>query len=120
MDITGGVVVAADDVTIQNSRITVTDWYGITYEEGVTGTKILHNEIRTDDGGYVAIAAQDAVVCGNHIHGFENAITMGGGTVVQANFIEGFRGCRRRTTPTSTASRSTTAATRTCGATTSF
>lgn len=92
MDITGGIVVAADDVTIQNSRITVTDWYGITYEDGVTGTKILHNEIRTDDGGYVAIAAQDAVVCGNHIHGFENAVTMGGGTVVQANFMEAFQG----------------------------
>ncbi|KAE8764880.1 right-handed parallel beta-helix repeat-containing protein [Georgenia thermotolerans] len=91
-EITGNIVINADDVTIRNNRINVTEWYGITYDEEVTGTKIIGNEILTEDGGYVAIAATDAVICGNYIHGFENAITLGRRSIVQANFIEKFQG----------------------------
>jgi nitrous oxidase accessory protein NosD len=91
-DMTGGIEIKADNVTIRNSRLRVTAWYGITYADGVTGTKILNNDIFTTEGGYVGIATRDSIVCGNHIRGFENGITMGGNTMVRSNLIEDFRG----------------------------
>jgi hypothetical protein len=92
-DITGGVTVTANNVTIQNSRILgTTGWWVIDIAEGVTGTKIINNEIYTSNGGYTAIAGADITVCGNYIHGFENAISIYGGSMIQANYIDRLAG----------------------------
>jgi hypothetical protein len=60
----------------------------IKVKDGIKGTKILHSEIYTDTGGYVGILAGDTFVCGSYLHGWENALTVGGGMMIQANFIE--------------------------------
>ena len=87
-NITGGVSVSANNVTIKNSKIDVQGYYGITITDGVTGTKIINNEVYTDNGGYIGITGGDATICGNYVHGFENGMTIGGNIIVQANFIE--------------------------------
>jgi len=88
-NLTGIIYIEANDVTIENSNINVTDtYYGIHIQDGVTGTKILHNTIYTASGGYEGILGSDVTICGNYIRGFENPITAGGNTIIQANFIE--------------------------------
>lgn len=87
-NVSGGIEVQANNVTIENSKITTTGYYGIHIADGVTGTKILHNEIYTTGGGYTGIAGSDTTICGNYVHGWENGMTVGGNIMVQANFIE--------------------------------
>lgn len=88
-NITGTIYVSANNVTIQNSNFLVTDtYYGIRIADGVTGTKILHNRIYTNNGGYEGILGSNMTICGNYITGFENPITANGAAVIQANFIE--------------------------------
>lgn len=87
-NITGGITVSANNVTIQNSRITQGGYWAIRVMDGVTGTRILHNEITSPSGAYTGILATDAFICSNYITGFENTITAGANTTIQANFIE--------------------------------
>jgi len=46
-NVSGGISINANNVTIQNSKITTNGYYGIIIANGVTGTKILDNEIYT-------------------------------------------------------------------------
>jgi hypothetical protein len=87
-NIVGGITVTANNVTIRNSRINMTSYWGIRVMDGVTGTKILHNEIYSTNGAYTGVLAGDAVICANYIHGVENAITAGANTIIQANLID--------------------------------
>jgi hypothetical protein len=97
-DIRGTVTVSANDVTIRNSRIHSSangNYIGVSVVGGATGTKVFNNEIYTDNngGGLNGIDANQVQACGNYVHGFENGMTVGGGSIVQSNFIE------RLTTP---------------------
>ncbi len=90
LNVTGTITVNANNVTIQNSKINPTGQYwGILIPSGVTGTKILHNEIYTVGGGYEGIMMPYSVgtfVCGNYLHDFENPMTIGDQATIQANF----------------------------------
>lgn len=90
-DVTGQIRVAANDVTIRNCSVHTSGGpndIGIVVADGVKGTKILHSEIHTDKGGYIGVEASNTFVCATYIHGYENGMTVGGGMVIQANFIE--------------------------------
>ncbi len=68
-DLTGSLDVYADNVTVRNSRITSTNWWGINQRAGHTGLKVLHSTITGVPG-----RGPD--------HGGENyAVTSGGGAV---------------------------------------
>jgi hypothetical protein len=45
VDLTGSFDVWADNVTIENSRITTRNWWGINLRHGYTGLKVLHDTI---------------------------------------------------------------------------
>lgn len=88
-DITQTLTINAPNVTIRNSKIhpgSGSATKGIILNS--TGTKILNSEIYTSGGGYVGIDGSDAVVCGNYLHGWENAMTVGGNMTIQANYID--------------------------------
>ncbi len=87
--ITGSLVISANNVTIKNSKIHATGYYGIT-SDGPTNTKVLYSELYalSSDTQYVGLNASNTFFCGNHVYGFENALTIGGGNTIQANFIE--------------------------------
>ena len=87
-NVTGSITVSANNVTIQNSRITMSGYWAIRIMDGVTGTRIIHNDITSANGAYTGITGGDAFICGNYITKFENAITVGGNTIIQSNFIE--------------------------------
>ncbi len=87
--ITGSLVISANNVTIKNSRIHATGYYGIT-SDGPTNTRIIYSELyaQTGDTQYVGLVASNTFFCGNYVHGFENALTIGANNMIQANFIE--------------------------------
>jgi hypothetical protein len=90
-DVTGQIVVSADNVTIENSKVHTKGGendIAIKIGDGVKGTKVLHSEIYTETGGYVGLLGGDAFVCASYFHGWENGMTLGGGMMVQANFID--------------------------------
>lgn len=90
-DVTGQILVSADDVTIVNSKVHTKGGendIAIKVADGVKGTKVLHSEIYTESGGYVGFLGGDSFVCASYFHGWENGMTLGGGMVVQACFIE--------------------------------
>ena len=80
-------------MTIRNSKVhsaSVVDYLAIAVRAGVTGTTVLNNELYTPNGGGLdGIDTGGALTaCGNYVHGFENGMTVGGGSIVQSNFIE--------------------------------
>lgn len=88
-NVTGYIHIHADNVTVQNTKLKVTDFFGIKVDTGVTGVKILHSEVYTIGGGYIGITGGNMAICGTYIHGFENGITLtDGDTIAQANLIE--------------------------------
>lgn len=90
-DVTGQILVNADDVTIKNSKVHSKGGendIAIKVKDGVKGTKVLRSEVYTETGGYIGFAGGDAFVCASYFHGWENAMTVGGGMIIQANFIE--------------------------------
>jgi hypothetical protein len=93
----GTLTISANNVTVENSKIeaAISGWYGIDVAKGVTGTRVIYNEIWGDSGGYIGInapstgsAANYTFICGNHLHNWENGITCGPNMMVQANFID--------------------------------
>ena len=88
MNLSGGIIVAANNTTIKNSKIMSGGYYAIKINDGATGTTIINNEIYTNGGGYIGISGANAIACGNYIHGWENGMTVGGGMIIQANYIE--------------------------------
>lgn len=91
-NVTGSIVVMADNVTIKNTKIQSTGYYGIEIRSGYAGAKVINSEIfAPDPGNYIGIAADgtDSIICGNYIHGFQNGITLTGiHNILQANDIE--------------------------------
>ena len=80
-------------MTIRNSKVhsaSVVDYLAIAVRAGVTGTTVLNSELYTPNGGGLdGIDTGGALTaCGNYVHGFENGMTVGGGSIVQSNFIE--------------------------------
>ena len=94
-DVNGDVYVNANNVTIKNSKIHSSGGsatMGIRIADGKTGTKILDSEIYTNNGGYEGILGGDLIACGNYIHGWENGMTIGGNSIVQANYFDKLAG----------------------------
>lgn len=88
--ISGDLKITANNVTIKNSRITGGGYY-VVQSNASSGVKLLHNEIISSSGGnkYIGVLGKYEFICGNYIHGFENAISMyDGGATIQANLID--------------------------------
>ncbi|WP_157961408.1 calcium-binding protein [Microvirga flavescens] len=88
-DIKGTVWILAPNVTIQNSRITATDWTGVWIKPGVTGTVIKDSEIQNI--GSSVDGANGIVGSGtflrNDISHIENGFNINGPSVIQDNYI---------------------------------
>ena len=92
LDITGTVRITASDVTLRQSRVTGSDYWLILIEPDLTGVVIEDVEV---DGngprgaeGSVGIAGP-ATVRRTNIHGVENGIVPGSGSIVEDNYIHG-------------------------------
>ena len=88
LNITGALDVYANNVTIENSRITTRNWFGINQRNGYHGLKIIHCTIIgvpgkgldhggedygvSDDGNWMTVAYND-------VSGFGEGLTSGGG-----------------------------------------
>lgn len=90
--ITAQLNVNANNVTVKNSKLGPGGYWAVRVGDGVTGTKILNSEIYAPNGAYTGIGISDGVVCGNHIRGYENSITIGGNMTIQANYIHAMKG----------------------------
>lgn len=90
--ITAQLNVKANNVTIKNSKLGPGGYWTVLVGDGITGTKILNSELYAPNGAYTAIGISDGIVCGNHIHGYENSITIGANMIIQANYIHGMKG----------------------------
>lgn len=93
LDVNGTIIINANNVTVRNSRVhstSVVDYIAIIVRPGFTGLTVLNNELYTPNGGGLAgvDTGDDVKACGNYVHGFENGLTVGGGSIVQANFVE--------------------------------
>ena len=94
-DVTGTINVEANDVIIMNSKVHVSGGpsdIAIKVKRGITGTKILRSEVYSDEGAYIGIYADNTTVCGSYVHGWENGMPVGGGSMLQANYIDRLQG----------------------------
>ena len=89
LDVKGTIWIMADNVTIQNSRITSTDWTGIWIKPGITGTVVKDNEIlnvgSSKDGANGIFGS--GTFLRNDIHDVENGINVSGASLIQDNYI---------------------------------
>jgi hypothetical protein len=89
LDVKGTIWVMADNVTIQNSRITSTDWTGIWIKQGITGTVVKDSEIlnvgSSQDGANGIVGS--GTFLRNDIHNVENGIIATGSSLIQDNYI---------------------------------
>ena len=89
LDVKGTIWVMASNVTIQNSRITSTDWTGIWIKPGITGTVVKDNEIlnvgSSKDGANGIFGS--GTFLRNDIHDVENGINVSGSSLIQDNYI---------------------------------
>ncbi|KQV34914.1 hypothetical protein ASC96_30065 [Rhizobium sp. Root1204] len=89
LDVKGTIWVMAPNVTIQNSRITSTDWTGIWIKPGITGTIVKDNEIlnvgSSKDGANGIFGS--GTFLRNDIHDVENGINVTGASLIQDNYI---------------------------------
>ena len=87
LDINGPVIIRANNVTIENCRITSSDYSVINIGQGITGTTVKYCEI---DGKGVAgfgIGGQGTFI-GNNIHHVADGINVqGNNTLIQDNYI---------------------------------
>ncbi|ESR23068.1 TonB, C-terminal domain protein [Lutibaculum baratangense AMV1] len=90
LDIRGTVYINADNVTLQNSKVTSSDFYVVKIADGVTGAVVQDCEIDgtgTGNGGSSGIGGQGTFLR-NNIHNVENGISVqGDGAVIQGNYI---------------------------------
>ncbi|MGO4705345.1 hypothetical protein AB4072_06150 [Microvirga sp. 2MCAF38] len=88
-DIKGTVWILAPNVTIQNSRITATDWTAVWIKPGVTGTVIKDSEIQnigsSKDGANGIVG--EGTFLRNDISHVENGFNIFGPSVIQDNYI---------------------------------
>jgi hypothetical protein len=89
LDVKGTIWVMAPNVTIQNCRITSTDWTGIWIKPGITGTVVQDNEIlnvgSSPDGANGIFGS--GTFLRNDIHDVENGINVTGPSLIQDNYI---------------------------------
>ncbi|MBR0926705.1 right-handed parallel beta-helix repeat-containing protein [Bradyrhizobium diazoefficiens] len=89
LDVKGTITVLADNVTIQNTRITSSDWTGIWIKDGITGTVVKDSEIlnvgSSPDGANGIVGS--GTFLRNDIHDVENGIIVTGSSLVQDNYI---------------------------------
>jgi hypothetical protein len=89
-NITGGVWVRANNVTIQRSKITVgggQSSVGISIDAGRTGTRIVDSEIVANNGFTGVIGGGGFTAQRVNIHGFENGIEIRGSASVVDSYI---------------------------------
>lgn len=95
LDITGSVTVTANNVTIQNCRITVDGYYGVYLDQGATGVTLKNCEIIGDAAGpqYIGATGGGCTLDACYLRGLENPITLTDGNAVVKNcFIERLEG----------------------------
>ncbi|MFJ9823594.1 hypothetical protein ACIRSU_04355 [Streptomyces sp. NPDC101160] len=90
-DITGSLDIYANDVTVVDSRITSTNWWGINLRPGFTGLRVLHTTITAvpgkgpDNGGsdYAVsnMSTSSVEVAHCDVSGFGDALSMGQGNL---------------------------------------
>ncbi|MFC5488391.1 hypothetical protein [Dokdonella soli] len=91
INLSGWIDVQANNVVIQNSIITSNNWWGIKYESGYTGLKVVRNTITSvaglgpDNGGYdygvSPLGNGSMEVAYNDISGFKDAVDVATGNV---------------------------------------
>ncbi|QOZ77606.1 hypothetical protein XH83_20430 [Bradyrhizobium sp. CCBAU 53351] len=91
LNITGSVYIKADNVTLENCKITSGGWAGVTIDSGVTGAVVQNCTIdgtgRAPDGtGNQGIMGSGTFI-GNNIFNVENGIVPGSNSVIQGNYI---------------------------------
>ncbi|MCK1607130.1 right-handed parallel beta-helix repeat-containing protein [Bradyrhizobium sp. 166] len=92
LDIKGGVVIDAPNVTLRNCRITYDGFYVVLIKGGVTGTVIQNCEIDNLGSGGQCIAGQGSFLR-NNIRNCADGIAVGGNnTVIEENYIHDMRG----------------------------
>jgi hypothetical protein len=91
LDINGTVTVAADNVTVRNSRITVSAPYGILVRKGATGTTIEDVEIKGLPGCAAGIAFERYTARRVDIHGCADGAKSGEDTIIEDSWIHDLR-----------------------------
>ncbi len=91
LNITGSVYIRADNVTLENCKVTSGGWAGVTIDPGVTGAVVQNCTIdgtgRAPDGtGNQGIMGSGTFI-GNNIFNVENGIVPGSNSVIQGNYI---------------------------------
>lgn len=90
LDITGSVIIAAPNVTIENCKITSTEYAAVNVNTGVTGTVVQNctiNGLGAGPQGSDGIAGAGTFL-NNNIYGVENGINVeGSNTVIKGNYI---------------------------------
>ncbi len=97
-DITGALDIYADDVTVVDSRITSSNWWGINLRPGFSGLRVLHSTITgvpgkgPDNGGEdyaISNMGGSSIEVGwNNISVFGDALSMGQGDL-HDNYVHG-------------------------------
>ncbi|WP_405578405.1 hypothetical protein [Streptomyces sp. NBC_01190] len=98
-DLTGSLDIYANNVTVIDSRIASTNWWGVNLRPGFHGLRVLHNEIigvpgkGQDNGGEdyaVSNMGGSSIEVGwNDVSAFGNALSMGQGTI-HDNYVHDF------------------------------
>lgn len=91
LNITGSVYIRADNVTLENCKVTSGGWAGVTIDSGVTGAVVQNCTIdgtgRAPDGtGNQGIMGSGTFI-GNDIFNVENGIVPGSNSVIKGNYI---------------------------------
>ncbi|MBZ6077858.1 right-handed parallel beta-helix repeat-containing protein, partial [Microvirga puerhi] len=91
LDVHGQIWVRAENVTIQNCKITSSDYYGVRIDQGLKGVTVKNCDI--DGTGQVLNGIGGAgTFLNNNIHGCENGINVEGNvaTKIEGNYIHNF------------------------------
>lgn len=92
LNITGSVIIEANDVTLKNCKITSANYWVALIRPGVTGARIENCEISNQGRGGQGIAGQGTFVA-NNIHDCADGIDVrGNDTVIRDNYIHRMRG----------------------------
>ncbi|WP_222857289.1 hypothetical protein [Rhizobium herbae] len=92
MDITGDIVIDADNVTLNNIKLTSTGaWSAVNVMDGATGFTLQNSEIDGKGLSQNGVYGHGTFV-GNDIYGVENGITVSGPSDIRDNYIHNFLG----------------------------
>lgn len=95
VDMTGSIIVSANNVTVQNCKVSSADAWGIHITGGVTGVKVLNCEIDgLGTGNTIGVAyepdAANGEIANCNIHGCEDGCRPSSGTPVHGCYIHDF------------------------------